>query len=387
VSRLFSRTEHLNLTGLDAAPSQVLGSVRLVPLLRRDVRCDLRLGLRRYEEPIGVVDLGGGRNAPRPFYASFVPHAFVASWTNDGADASLGAALGPHDGRPLGRFARVHHRMARREDEHALRILPLHLAMEGFLAICFAGPDVAWPEYTRRAIARGLSPRVERSVRGARLPGFDDALRVFEIHDRQTGILIFVADALASAFVVPHPDDYRSLHRTLLEDFYGELLYTYGLFYPELAPAYTEIDTASVASLADLATGVARMRREWADHAALLAAGVLDRDVRVEDVYRLGPFQLQRFVTGLALHEENHIGERILRADGTVEYLKTYRLSDAQTRRAHLLEKLAAHGWHLSDTARALSTTVPDLVQRIEAAGFSFLFKPDVLAAARRATS
>ena len=168
----------------------------------------------------------------------------------------------------------------------------------------------------------------------------------------------------------------------MMEDFYGELLYTYGLFHDELAPAHAPIDAATVASLADLAAGVARMRREWADFAALLAAGVLDRDVRVEDVYRLGPFRLQRFVTGLTLHEENHIGERILRADGTVEYLKTYRLSDAQARRAYLLEQLQSHGWSLPETATALGTSLHDLVLRIEGAGFGYLIKPHVRAAA-----
>jgi hypothetical protein len=50
-------------------------------------------------------------------------------------------------------------------------------------------------------------------------------LRVFEIHEGQCGVLVFVADHLASAFVVPHPEDYRLLHRTLIEDFYGELIF------------------------------------------------------------------------------------------------------------------------------------------------------------------
>ena len=44
--------------------------------------------------------------------------------------------------------------------------------------------------------------------------------------------------------------------------------------------------------------------------------------------------------TGLRLHEENHIGELIRRDDGSIEYLKTFRLSDVQARRAHLLQQL-----------------------------------------------
>jgi hypothetical protein len=379
----YPRTIHLGLEGLDAAPPQVFGNVRLVPLLRREVRPDLRLARRRYDEPLGVVEVD-----PRHVYCSFVPHGLVVSWSDHGADACLGAALGRRDGAPLGRFVHVHHRMAKREGERALRLLPLHLAMEGFLALCFAGPEIAWPEYSRRALRSGLSPRVERSVSGAGLPGLADALRVFEIHERQAGVLVFVGDALASAFVVPHPDDYRALHRSLLADFYAEILVHYGYYYPELAPARAlvdEADEAGVRSLADLAARVDRMRREWADFSALLAAGVQDREARAQDVYELGPFRLERFVTELRLHEENHIGERIVRADGTVEYLKTYRLSDAQTRRAHLLAQLHDHEWRLPDTAAALHTSVPDLVRRVEYAGFGYLLKPDVRALARQA--
>ncbi|MEH2056818.1 MAG: hypothetical protein V7K97_11825 [Nostoc sp.] len=42
---------------------------------------------------------------------------------------------------------------------------------------------------------------------------------------------------------------------------------------------------------------------------------------------------LQRFITDLNPNEENHIGEAIIRENGELEYLKTYRLSGMQTRR------------------------------------------------------
>lgn len=370
------------LHGLDLAPAQVLGSIRMVPLIRREVREDLRLARRGYREDHAVVALGGGLA-----YASFVPHGLVASWSDDGsAVASFGASLAApkkRDGVAFGRHARVLHRMARREDDHTLRFLPLHLAMEGFLSLCFGGPDIQWPEWSQRAVRRGLDPRMEVSVRGAAIPGFEDALRIFEIHERQTGVLVFVADALASAFVVPHPDDYRALHTGLLEDFYGELIYSYGLFHTDLAPAEAVIDAETVASLDDLRAALARMRRDWADFAELLATGALGRDLRSEVVYRLGGFQLERFTTSLRLHEENHIGEAIVRDDGTTEYLKTYRLSDAQARRAHLLQHLAAHGWKLDEAAKALGVSTLDLVRRVDAAGFGYMIRADLLSAAR----
>ncbi|MFT3768961.1 MAG: hypothetical protein QM820_26270 [Minicystis sp.] len=381
--------DSLDLHGLDLAPAQVWGNIRIVPLLRREVRGDLRLARRRYDEPVGVVSLDGELLAPGVKYASFIPHGLVVSWSSDGTEASFGASMAAagkrRDGKALGRCVRVLHRMARREGERTLRFLPLHLAMEGFLALCFEGPEIAWSEYSRRAVARGLDPRVERSVSGAALPGFADALRVFEIHDRQVGVLVFVADALASAFVLPHPDDYRALHQSLIEDFYGELLYRYGYLYPDLAPAEAAIDAARVHTLADLRASLAGMRRAWADFARLLASGALGRALRSEVVYTMSPFRLVRFVPTLRLDDENHIGEAIVRDDGAVEYLKTYRLSDAQTRRAHLLQTLSAHGFHLDDTAAALGTTKPDLCRRIENAGFAYLLAPAVLSAARAA--
>src|SRR5262249_47672640 len=122
----------LDLHGLDLAPAQVWGNVRLVPLIRRDVRGDLRLARRRYDERVAVVSLDGELLAPGIKYASFVPHGLVASWSSDGsAAASMGATLGKaRDGKTFGRYVRVLHRMARREGESTLRFLPLHLAME-----------------------------------------------------------------------------------------------------------------------------------------------------------------------------------------------------------------------------------------------------------------
>jgi hypothetical protein len=381
-------TATLALHGLDLAPAQVWGNIRLVPLLRREVRADLRLARRRYHEDLAVVSLDGDPRGPGLKYASFIPHGMVVSWSDDGAPvASFGASLAAPgkggDGKTFAGFTRLLHRMVKREGEQKLRFLPLHLAMEGFLALCFGGPEIAWSEYARSALARGLDPREERSVRGAALPGFEDALRVFEIHERQAGVLVFVADALASAFVVPHPDDYRALHRTLLEDFYGELLYRYGYLYPDEPPAAAAIDARSVHTLADLRAGVARLRREWADYAELLASGALGREVRSERVYEMGPFVLSRFVTDLRLHEENHLGETITRDDGTTEYLKTYRLSDAQARRAHLLQQLAAHDWDLARTAAALGASKEELIRRLDNAGFGYILQPHVLAAAR----
>lgn len=104
------------------------------------------------------------------------------------------------------------------------------------------------------------------------------------------------ADPLASAFVVPHPDDYRQLHRSLLGDFYGELLFQYGLLYREVQSFDLELDAATITSLTDLRTAVEAGRRLWHEHSALMSRGLLERTTRWQTVYRAGPFHLRRFI-------------------------------------------------------------------------------------------
>jgi hypothetical protein len=144
------------------------------------------------------------------------------------------------------------------------------------------------------------------------------------------------------------------------------------------------MDEARVKTFADLRAEFGRMRNEWASFHAFTAEGLLGRPTITKNVYRLGPFQLVRFMTGLEPSVENHMGEAIFRKDGTLEYLKTYRLSAAQCRRAYLLSRLAEHKWNLDATAKALGGSRDDLVLRLEKAGFGYLLKVEVLREARK---
>jgi len=373
-------------TGLRLAPSQVWGSIRLVPVLRDEIRRDLRFAPRKYDDDLTLVSLKGGLMEPGLKYVSYVPHGLVMSWDNRQADAVFGTQLHKPEGKALklGPFTlRVMHRMVHREEKNRLRLLPLHLAMEGFLALHFGGPEVAWTEYSQEALSRGLDPRGEWSVPGWANAAFDEALRVFEIHERQVGVLIFKSDLLLSAFIVSHPEDYRALHRALLEDFYGDLLLQYG-FLGDAAALWLTIDDRRISSLADLRAAVERMREDWADFQGFMAGGLFGTEVSASTVYRAGPFHLQRFVTRLVPSEENHIGEVIVREDGTLEYLKTYRLSAAQTRRAYLLKQISLADWNLDLAAADLKTTKDDLVVRLHNAGFGYLLKDSVLQTAMR---
>jgi uncharacterized protein (DUF2126 family) len=56
----------------------------------------------------------------------------------------------------------------------------------------------------------------------------------------------------------------------------------------------------------------------------------------------------------------------IVRENGELEYLKTYRLSVSQTKRVYLLSQLAAHEWTLAATAATLNNTLDELVKRLE---------------------
>jgi len=367
-------TPGIALAGLRPAPAQQWGGVRMIPLIREHVRHDLRITRRKLDARVATVGDGTA-------YCSFMPHAFVLDWTDDGHPlAAAGGQLhgpGAHPTKP--RQTALLHRLAKREDRNALRFVPLHLAMEGFLALHFGGPDVAWTEYSREALQRGLSPRSERSVAGLWIDGLAEALRVFEIHDQQVGVLVFVADALASAFVLPRPEDYRELHRSLLSDFYGELLYHYGLLHPEVGRIDLELDATRIHDLADLRAAVATGRREWHEHTLLFSHGLLARTTHWRSVYRAGPFHLRRFIGELNPEHEGHIGEAIHRDDGSLEYLKTYRLSAAQVRRAYLLQQLANHDWDLERCAEALGDRVRGLMLRLKNAGFAYLLKPHLL--------
>lgn len=374
----------ISLKGLTLAPSQVLGGVRLAPVIRKQVREDLRLTRRPYHEDVAAVQLD-----QKTAYYSYIPHAFIADWSNDGSPAvAYGTQLRRLQKRQKNSDGRVHDLgfmtarvmkiMRKREDRNRLRFLPMDLSLEGFLSLHFGGPDVIWEEYSRAAIRDGLSPRCEMSAPGRWIKGLEDALRVFEIHENQVGSLVFVGDALASAFIVPHPDDYRDLHETLLTDDYGELLYFYGLYAQENLLHPADIDANLVASLEDLRREVNRVRHDWSTLHTLMSDNLLDCPVHNEMVYKMGPFQLQRFMTELNPKAENHIGEAIVRKNGTLEYLKSYRLSAAQCRRAYLLMQLADCNWSIEACAEKLSCTTHELIYRLEKAGFGHLFHQHV---------
>ncbi|MFE6972560.1 hypothetical protein [Streptomyces sp. NPDC057682] len=371
----------IETAGLTTGPAQVWGGIRLVPLLREAPVEGLRLHREVYEGyGAGTVTLG-----PRGTYTSYIPHGFVADWSGEGAgSAAYGTQLSGADGdggaRPEAvRLPRLrHHRLAKRKPGDRLRFLPLHLALEGYLALHFGGPSTAWEEWSRSALRNGLSPRAEDTYLGWSVRGLGEALRVFEIHPGQCGVMVYVSDALAAAFVVPHPEDYRLLHATLVQDLYGELVHQYAMYGAPVADFAARIaDGPHLRTLGDLRAAARVQERAWrTGHDTLFAGELLDGSYAFDRVYRMGSFTLRRFLPPFARDGTGqHIGETITDHKGRVAYLKTFRLSEAQIRRGYLLRRLAAEDWHLGNTARALGTGPEELVRRIRAAGFASLLR------------
>lgn len=115
-----------------------------MPLLRRNVRGDLRLAKRDYNEDLTVVSL-----SDKTAYTSYVPHGLVLSWNEEGQPvAAKGSQFGADGKRFHARPAsvRVLSRMAKREARNQLRFLPMHLAMKGF-----------YPYFSRDPISLGVS--------------------------------------------------------------------------------------------------------------------------------------------------------------------------------------------------------------------------------------
>ncbi|MER6599751.1 ARPP-2 domain-containing protein [Streptomyces parvus] len=375
----------LELTGLTAGPAQVWGGVRLVPLIREAQVEGLRLHREVYEGlGAGIVELD-----PRSHYISYIPHGLVADWSGEedggrgpGAgrqSAAYGTQFGGGDApRTIPLPPVAHHRMAKRRPGDRLRFLPLHLALEGYLAVHFGGPSTAWEEWSRTALRDGLSPRAEDAYLGRSVRGLADALRIFEIHPGQCGVMVYVSDALAAAFVVPHPDDYRLLHASLVEDLYGELVHQYALYGAPVADTPVRIGGAEhIRDLGELRSAARAQERAWAEaHDTLFARELLDTSYAFERVYRMKSFTLWRFLPPFVRDGDGqHIGETITDHKGQVAYLKTFRLSDAQIRRGHLLRTVAGAGWQLDRAAAALGSSREELVRRMRAAGFSALLR------------
>jgi hypothetical protein len=106
---------------------------------------------------------------------------------------------------------------------------------------------------------------------------------------------------------------------------------------------------------------------------------LLDRPIFKQTIYRPAQLQLERFMTELNLQGTNTLGERLIRQDGEVLYLKTFQLGADQTKRAYWLQQLSGNHWHIENTARSLNLTEEEVVRSLHRVGFGHLLNPEVL--------
>jgi len=381
----FPILEKLELQGLSVGPPQILGHIRIVPILRPSFKANpsqLRMMIQNYNAPFGVVDTG------QAFYAStYMPHGLIATWDDGKPVASYGASFAKAGNKKGARQGRKHKsqiftRMAKQVDKSALRLLPRHMAMEGFLSMYFEGPEIAWSEYSRDVFSKGLSVRSETGLGRAYFSGIDAALKTFEIHNNQVGAVLFISDVMADVLVLSHPDDYKRLHKSLIADYFAvEFLYLQDD--PIAQQEWANLRDAR--DLADLEIAVEELQKDWSESQAWMTEDLIARDIKSTRIYSTNDFSLQTFITDYkASFENNFIGEIIVNKTGDVEYLKAFALSKAQTKRVYLLDQLAEHHWNIEATARAAGQDYDAFILRLEKAGFGYILKPHVIKEARR---
>ncbi|MDN3243436.1 ARPP-2 domain-containing protein [Glycomyces tritici] len=359
----------LTFDGLQIRPDQVWGGIRLVPLVRDEPITSLRL------HPSGFP-VDDSFDAYEP-YCCYTPHGLTAEWTDDGtAVPALGTAL-----RMPARTVRKSRRPATKlERRTRVHFVPHQTALEAFLPLTFRVPSIAWQEWSTRAFRRGLPRQDDPRYSGFDVEGLADALRIFELHPGQCGVLVYVADALASAIVTPHPDDYRALHPTLIEDGFGELIWRYAHLYDASPDFRPHLDASTIDTIADLRTAMDAALQEWADfHQHVMAAGLLDAEYVFTADYQMDRYTLRRFRPHFIPGRETHVGEAITDDEGRLAYLRTFRLSETQSRRGRLLRTLSDHDWNLEATAAAMGLVLPALIARIDAAGYGTLLRQDVI--------
>ena len=98
----------------------------------------------------------------------------------------------------------------------------------------------------------------------------------------------------------------------------------------------------------------------------------------------MGGYQLHRFLPSFRRTEPSHIGELITNAEGELAYPMTFRLSVGQANRGFLPSLLAKHDCNLAAADAAIGYGETEIAVRVEASGFGYLRRPEVMDRFRR---
>lgn len=376
----------LGLSSFLTAPPQSFGAMTLIPVLRKDPSSDLRiktlLGAQQEEAPKEE----GGKSAR---YA-YVPHGLIIDWTEDGSPVvAFGTQIfleGESSARkaPEMRAVNLVHAHVGGRAQNNPRFAPMELTMEGFVSFLFGANRETWREYAEEILQGEVIPRWEWSTRGRPHPALEDAFRAFEIHEEQTGILLFIEEEFASAFITPHPEDYRVLHHTLLEDVYGGALVRFGRRLSTSDAFSIEAPGETIRSLEQMRISLKSAKARWSVLRNQAPHKSFERQVFLGASEKVGPFTRRSFMSALSMQTEGVLGEVIQRDSGRVEYVKTYRLSKGEAQRTYFVESLARNNWNLKATASSLGISEAQLASRLQRAGFSYLLKDKVLNSLRK---
>ena len=355
------------LRELEFGTAQVFGPIEIVPVIRRSIRSDFRV-LRRMLEGHPFSARVDADDQPRWLC---VPSGVIIDNDDDGRGmASFGAQVleARRNNVPRARDLARLSRLAARRRSTLLGFLPDHIGRWGFMLFLYGFPGT-WEEFGGEALERAHLDWLEGMVPGGRVPGLAEALRVFEIVDGQVGAMVWIAGQLASTLVLPHPDDYRALHSSLLGDWYVQSLVQYAHSWAVVPAHYasgvaSQLAQARPRDVAELRALFERMRERGQtvlDHRLEQALAInLWRD----DGRDQGPFKHYRVRSDLSRRGANFIGELIER-EGRVEYLELMNLNHAQSRRAFLLARLQANSWNLEAVAQVERCSVEQLVTRL----------------------
>jgi hypothetical protein len=256
--------------------------------------------------------------------------------------------------------------------------LPLDLSTEGFLEYYFGSAPSAWESYASLIISKEITPAQEWAQAKEEHSNIDDCVRSFEIHQEQTGVLIFIKGELALALVVPSHDNYRRLHASILEDLCRGMFGFYGRFPSTMTPPSLPNDK-QLTNLDALRAAVKRNKANWSTFHSLLTGGVLDVPLQFSAMSSIGPFRYKRFGSELQHTRENLLGEAIHRDSGRLEFLITYKLTRAETRRTYLLSCFSRADWEPRAAAASMNISFDEFNDRMRRTGLAYLLDQKVI--------
>ena len=374
-------------------PSQVWGAVRLIPLLREQPIEGLRLSNRIYHNDVTVVGQGK-RN-----YISYIPNGIILDWNNGSPIGAYGTQIEQQAKKAQARDHNhlqiedikigLQNKVLKREHSRRMRLLPLHLTLDGLLGQLSKQPSVAWSDYRPQAVG-GCAPYVRtQSISSWGISGLRGALERFEIHPMQTGVLLFIEDAFVNAFVVSHHDDYRPLHQTIIRDVFCDIFWHYGQYYTKVPAFSCQLDHEKISSLTELKNQYLHQENLWRSFRADMAGELLSKTLFVDEIYKKHGFSIERFfaapsaetddfhtaLSQLSHKEANHIGECIRHKSGRIAYLKTYRLNNSQSQRLRVLSQLQRYNWNIHEAAEDWNITHYQFRSRMVQVGLRYMLK------------